>query len=63
MTFRHVRTRDHAPKAPGCRMQSAVYIFNTLRVFTTEPIREQEINLECMNYRLITAYLLLRVQL
>ena len=29
--------------------RSAVDIFNTLRVFTKEPIREQEIKLECMN--------------
>ena len=34
----------------GCSTQSAVDIFNTLRVFTKEPIREQEIKLECMNY-------------
>ena len=29
--------------------RSAVDIFNTLYVFTGEPIREQEIKLECMN--------------
>ena len=29
--------------------RSAVDIFNTLRVFTKEPIREQEIKWECMN--------------
>ena len=29
--------------------RSAVDIFNTLGVFTKEPIREQEIKLECMN--------------
>ena len=29
--------------------RSAVDIFNTLRVFTKEPIREQEIKFECMN--------------
>ena len=28
--------------------RSAVDIFNTLRIFTKEPIREQEIKLECM---------------
>ena len=28
---------------------SAVDIFNTLRVFTKEPIKEQEIKWECMN--------------
>ena len=51
-----VRARDHAPKAPradwaqsGRSTWSAVDIFNTLRVFTKEPIREQQIKLECMN--------------
>ena len=45
-----VRARDHAPKAPRAvwaqswrSTRSAVDIFNTLRVFTKEPIREQEI--------------------
>ena len=33
----------------GCSKPSAVDIFNTLRVFTKQPIREQEIKLECMN--------------
>ena len=33
----------------GRSTQSAVDIFNTLHVFTKEPIREQEIKLECMN--------------
>ena len=40
----NVQARDYAPKAPR-----AVDIFNTLRVFTTEPIGKQEIKLECMN--------------
>ena len=51
-----VRARDHAPKAPRAvcaqsrrSTRSAVDIFNTLRVYTKEPIREQEIKLECMN--------------
>ena len=35
---------------PGRSTCSAVNIFNTLRVFAKEPIREQEIKLECMNY-------------
>ena len=42
--------RDHAPKAPRAvwaqslhSTRSAVDIFNTFRVFTNEPIREQEI--------------------
>ena len=29
--------------------RSAVDIFNTLPIFTKEPIREEEIKLECMN--------------
>ena len=45
-----VHARDRAPKAQsGCNTRSAVDIFNTLRVFTKEPIKEQEIKLECMN--------------
>ena len=32
--------------------RSAADIFNTLRVFTKEPIREQEIKLEFMNWSL-----------
>ena len=50
------RARDHAPQAPravwvqsGRRTRSTVDIFNTLRVFTKEPMREQEIKLECTN--------------
>ena len=45
-----VRARDHAPKAPRAvwgqswrSRQSAVDIFNTLHIFSKEPIREQEI--------------------
>ena len=34
----------------GRSTRSAVDIFNTLRVFPKEPIRKQEIELECMNY-------------
>ena len=52
-----VLARGHAPKEPcavwaqsGRSTRSAVDIFNTLRVFTKEPIREQEIKLECMNF-------------
>ena len=46
----NVRVRDHPPKVPRAvwaqfwrSTRSAVDIFNTLRVFTKEPIREQEI--------------------
>ena len=35
-------------KSTSRSMWSAVDIFNTLRMFTKEPIREQEIKLECM---------------
>ena len=51
-----VRARDHAPKAHRAiwaqswrSTRSAVDIFDTLRVLTKEPIREQEMQLECMN--------------
>ena len=43
----HTKSTSCSPGA--VRAQSAVDIFNTLRVFTKEPIREQEIKLECMN--------------
>ena len=33
----------------GSSTRSAVAIFNTLHVYTKEPIGEQEIKLECMN--------------
>ena len=36
-------------KNTGRSTRNAVDIFNTLCVFTKEPIREQEIKLECMN--------------
>ena len=38
-------------KSTSRSTRSAVDIFNTLRVFTKEPIREQEIKLEYMNLR------------
>ena len=47
-----VRVRDTHQKhlaQSGHSTRSAVDIFNTLRVFTKEPIREQDIKLECMN--------------
>ena len=47
---RDVLSRDHASKAPRAvwaqswrSTRSAVDIFNTLRVFNKEPIREQDI--------------------
>ena len=46
-----VRSRTKSTWAQsGLSTRSAVDIFNTLRVFTKEPIREQEINLECMKH-------------
>ena len=52
----NARARNHAPKAPRAvwaqsrrSTRTAVDIFNALRVFTKEPIREQEIKVECMN--------------
>ena len=41
----------------GRSMRSAVDIFNTLRIFTKEPIREQEIKLQCMNTHLYCSLL------
>ena len=52
-----VHARDHAPKAPwaasGCSTRSAVSWQWTFSIHSAydikEPIREQEIKLECMN--------------
>ena len=47
-----VHACNHAPKAlraVWAQYQSAVDIFNTLHIFTKEPIRVQEIKLEFMN--------------
>ena len=44
-------TRDHTRKQlaqSGHSTQSVLYIFNTLRIFTNEPIGEQEMKLGCM---------------
>ena len=49
MTFRGAITHQKHLAQSGRSTRSAVDIFNTLRVFTKEPTREQEINLECMN--------------
>ena len=49
------RVQSHTKSSLGAvHTWSAVDIFNTLRVFTKEPIREQEIKLECMNINLFT---------
>ena len=47
--FARVITHQKHLAQSGRSTRSAVDIFNTLRVFTKEPIREQEIKLECMN--------------
>ena len=43
VTFMHAITHQKHLVQSGCSTQSAVDIFNTLRVFTKKPIREQEI--------------------
>ena len=43
MTFTRAITHQKHLAHSGCSTQSAVDIFNTLRVFTKDPIREQEI--------------------
>ena len=50
MTFARAITHQKHLAQSGRSTRSAVDIFNTLRVFTKEPIREQEIKLECMNH-------------
>ena len=40
--------QKHLPQS-GRSTRSVVDIFNTLRIFTKEPIRKQEIKLEYMN--------------
>ena len=47
--FMPVITHQKYLAQSGRSTWSAVNIFSTLRVFTHEPIREQEIKLECMN--------------
>ena len=49
VTFTRAITHQKHLAQSGRSTRSAVDIFNTLRVFTKEPIREQEIKLECMN--------------
>ena len=50
VTFTRAITHQKHLAQSGRSTRSAVDIFNTLRVFTKEPIRDQEIKLECMNY-------------
>ena len=45
VTITRVFTQQKHLAQSGCSTQSALYIFNTLRVFTEKPIREQEIKL------------------
>ena len=49
VTFARENTHQKHLAQSGRSTRSAVDIFNTLRVFTKEPIRDQEIKLECMN--------------
>ena len=51
VTFTRAITQQKHLSQSGRSTRSAVDIFNTLRVFTKEPIREQETKLECMNTR------------
>ena len=54
MTFTCAITHQKHLAQSGRSTWSAVNIFNTLCVFTKEPIREKEIKLEYMNYIHIT---------
>ena len=49
VTFTRAITHQKHLAQSGRSTQSAGDIFNTLRIFTKEPIREQEIKLECVN--------------
>ena len=49
VTFTRAITHQKFLAQCGRSTRSAVDIFNTLCIFTKEPIREQEIKLECMN--------------
>ena len=49
VTFMCAITHQKHLTQSGRSTRSSVDIFNTLHVFTKEPIREQEITLECMN--------------
>ena len=49
VTFTREITHQKHLAQSGRSTRNAVDIFNTLHVFTKEPIREQEIKLECMN--------------
>ena len=49
VTFTHAITHQKHLAQSGRSMRSAVDIFNTLRVFTKEAIKEEETKLECMN--------------
>ena len=49
VTFTRTITHQNHLAQSGRSTRNAVHIFNTLCVFTKEPIREQDIKLECMN--------------
>ena len=48
VTFVHAITHQKHLAQSGRSTRSAVDIFNTLRIFTKKPIREQEIKLQCV---------------
>ena len=48
VTFMRAITHQKHLAQAGCSTRSSLDIFNTLRVFTEEPFREQETKLECM---------------
>ena len=49
VTFTHAIMHQKHLAQSGRSTRSAVDIFNSLHVFPKEPIRKQEIELECMN--------------
>ena len=49
VTFTRAISRQKHLSQSRRSTRSAVNIFNTLHVYTQEPIREQEIKLKCMN--------------
>ena len=53
VTFTHTITHQKYLAHIVRSTRSAVDIFNTLHVFTEEPIRKQEIKLKCINHNYI----------
>ena len=66
VTITHAIMQQKRLAQSGRSTLHALYIFNTLSIFTEEPIREKEIKLECMNanrYIQLTILLFLDSQL